>query len=205
MTVKEKQDKELNPKQEAEATSKPKEEKKLTPEEQIGELEKQIEDWKNKYYLAFADTENLRKQYEKDQREFIKYRAMGFVDKLLPILDNFHMVLGKEVADPVLKNYLTGFQYIYRQMVEVLDSEGVKEIAPKIGDQFDERKMHAVDTEEHDDIPANQVVHVFTNGYILVDRLVRPAQVRVSKEKAVQQPEQADENKQEKKEEQNLN
>ncbi len=182
-------------------------EKKMSKEKKsdkrIAELEtllddalKQADVWKNKYYLAYADTENLHKQYEKEHQQFIKYRAMGFIDRLLPILDGFHMALSNEVTDPTLKNYLMGFQYIYKMMVDALEQEGVTEINPQIGEKFDEKTMEAFDTEESDG-EENLVVKVFQKGYCLKDRIVRHARVIVSKKPVIKEENESnlDENK----------
>ena len=149
--------------------------------EEKEKLEKELQAWKDKYYRAFADTENLKKQYDQDHRLAIKYRAYGFVDRLIPVLDSFHVALTNEPTDPVLKNYLTGFQYIYRQFVEALENEGISEYAPKIGEAFNGEFMHALDTEVHEDYPPNTVVRVYAKGYKLHDRMVRAAMVIVSK------------------------
>jgi len=139
--------------------------------------------WKNEYYRGYADTQNLRKALERELSEGLKYRAEGFVAELLPILDGFYFALATEPANPEIKNYLVGFQYIYQNLLAVLDKEGVKEIAPKEGDAFDVRTMHAVEAEERDGQP-NLVVRVLNKGYKLKDRLIRPANVIVSKAKA---------------------
>ena len=73
-----------------------------------------------------------RKSLEKEHSDIIKYRAMGFIEDLLPVLDSFHMALANEPTSQELKNYLVGFQFVYRNLVNVLENEGVKEIAPKI-------------------------------------------------------------------------
>ena len=159
-----------------------KEKKKV--EKQAEELEKlkaEVEHWKNEYYRAYADTKNLRNSIEKDYKEALKYRSEGFIEELLPVLDSFHMALANEPTDPALKNYLTGFQYVYRNLVPILENEGVSEIAPKIGDKFDSRTMNAVDTEEGE--KENLVLKVYGNGYKLHDRIVRPAMVQVSARK----------------------
>ena len=159
-----------------------KEKKKV--EKQAEELEKlkaEVEHWKNEYYRAYADTKNLRNSIEKDYKEALKYRSEGFIEELLPVLDSFHMALANEPTDPALKNYLTGFQYVYRNLVSILENEGVSEIAPKIGDKFDSRTMNAVDTEEGE--KENLVLKVYGNGYKLHDRIVRPAMVQVSARK----------------------
>ena len=155
--------------------------------EEVSRLEKEVEYWKNEYYRAYADTQNLRKSLEKDHQNAMKYRAEGFIDNLLPILDSFHVVLSKEPEDPNLRNYLVGFQFIYRNLVNVLENEGVNEIAPKVGDKFDASTMNAVEVEESDG-EEGLITRVITNGYKLHDRLVRPANVVVSKHPHEEEP-----------------
>lgn len=137
-----------------------------------------MEHWKNEFYRAYADTKNLRAQLEKDHMQAMKYRAEGFIEELLPVLDSFYAVLKNEPTDPNLKNYLIGFQYIYKNLVSALEGEGVTEIAPQVGDKFSPDTMNAVETVEGDS--ENIVLDVHVKGYKLHDRLIRPANVTVS-------------------------
>lgn len=157
-------------------------------------LKADAEHWKNEYYRAYADTKNLRISLENDHKVAMKYRAESFIDGLLPVLDSFHMALANEPTDPNLKNYLVGFQYIYRNFVAALENEGVTEISPKVGDKFDSSVMNAVDSVETDQ-EENKVMKIYTKGYKLHDRLIRPANVSVS----VKKKENNDENHQENK------
>jgi len=136
-------------------------------------------EWKNKYYLAYADTQNLRKDLEKDHQNAIKYRAEGFLDALLPALDSFYIALQTSPKDAEAKAYQQGFQYLYNQIENALFAEGVSEVLPKIGDTFDSTIMHAVDVKEGKE--DGKILQVFAKGYKLHDRLVRPAMVSVSK------------------------
>lgn len=149
-------------------------------EENIATLTAEVDEWKNKFYGVYADMDNAKKQNNKDQAYFIKYRATGFIDKLLSPLDAFASVLRNEPDDPVLKNYLVGFNYIYKLLREALESEGVQEISPKPGDKFDAKVMHAIDTEYRTDLAPNLVTEVHNNAYLLHDRILRPASVIVS-------------------------
>ena len=155
-------------------------EKKKTEKlnEEIAKLKADSDHWKNEYYRAYADMKNLRNNLEKDYRNALKYRSEGFIEELLPILDSFHMALSNEPDDLALKNYLTGVQYVYRNLVTVLENEGVSEIIPEVGKKFDPNVMNAVDTEEKDE--ANIILKVYGNGYKLHDRIIRPAMVQVS-------------------------
>lgn len=147
--------------------------------EEIAKLKADVEHWKNEYYRAYADTQNLRKSLEKDHQTAMKYRAEGFIDELLPVLDSFYVVLKNEPEDPNLKNYLIGFQFIYKNLVNALEGEGVSEISPNVGDKFDASTMNAIEVEETEG-DEGLITKVVTKGYKLHDRLVRPANVVVS-------------------------
>ena len=162
---------------------KSKEEKKIKElEDELAKLKADVDHWKNEYYRAYADTKNLRNNLEKEHSDIIKYRVMGFIEDLLPVLDSFHMALANEPTSQELKNYLVGFQFVYRNLVSVLENEGVKEIAPNIGDKFSDKTMNAVDVTEQEG-EENIITKVYAKGYELHGRLIRPAQVSVSKNK----------------------
>lgn len=146
--------------------------------EKLAKANADVEHWKNEYYRAYADTKNLRNKLEKDYKESVKYRVEGFVDELLPILDSFESVLKQEVEDPNLKNYLIGFQYVYKNLLAVLENEGVKTFIPKVDDKFDASTMDAIDTIEGE--KENIITKVYASGYKLHDHLIRPARVQVS-------------------------
>ena len=147
-------------------TSKVEEEKKDSPpEETEGEgkketLEEERDRWKNLYYEAYADTQNLRKSLEEDHRQAVRYRSQGFLEKLIPSLDCLYIALQGECQGDEARNYREGFRFIYRQLEEALLSEGVSYVEPKEGDLL-------------------HVVRLLSKGYLLHDRLVRAARVVV--------------------------
>ncbi len=153
-------------------------------DEEIEKLQADMEHWKNEYYKAYADMANLRKDIQKDHQEVIKYRVEGFVDELLPILDAFDIALSANVTSEEMKNYLQGFKYVYSQLINVLQNEGIQVIDPKIDEKFNVATMHAVETVE-DDGEENLVKKVNTKGYKLYDHLIRAAMVVTSKHKEV--------------------
>ena len=163
--------------------------------EKLAKAQADVEHWKNEYYRAYADTKNLRSKLEKDFKEAVKYRVEGFVDELLPILDSFESVLKQDVQDPNLRNYLVGFQYVYKNLLAVLENEGVKSFTPKVDDKFDPHTMDAIDTIEGE--KDNIVTKVYASGYKLHDHLIRPARVQVSTTKK-EEPEKAEDKPEEK-------
>lgn len=177
----EKNEKELNKSSESKEPEKPTQETKpVTIEEKLQAAEAEIYNWKNKYAMMFADMDNLRKSQDKAFSEAIRYRAEGFIDKLLPALESFHIALKNPVDDPKLKNYLIGFEYIYNQLNQALIEEGVKEIPVKINDAFDVMTMHALETEVSEG-PPNRVLKILSPGFKLHDRVVKQVLVIVSK------------------------
>lgn len=144
--------------------------------------QKDAEHWKNEYFRVYADMQNLRKALEKERHDVIKYRAEGFIENLLPILESFNIALSVEAKDPVLKNYLVGFQYVYKQFLDVLENEGVTHIVPKENEMFDAQTMLASEAIESE-LPKDAIVKVVSNGFKLHDRLISPARVIVSKGK----------------------
>ncbi|MEY3610149.1 MAG: hypothetical protein RLZZ264_670 [Bacillota bacterium] len=159
----------------------PEDKKALTLEEKLQAAEAEIFNWKNKYAMMFADMDNLRKNQDKSFSEALRYRAEGFVDKLLPALESFHIALKNPVDDPKVKNYLVGFEYIYNQISQALADEGVKEIPVKINDAFDVMTMHALEAEVSEG-PPNRVLKILSPGFKLYDRVVKQILVIVSKE-----------------------
>ena len=148
-------------------------------QEEIEKLKADSAHWKNEYYRAYADTKNLRTNLEKEFLEAKRYRAMGFIEDLLPVLDSFYLALANEPNDPALKNYLVGFQYIYKNLTSVLENEGVNEIIVNVGDKFNPATMNAMEAVE-DEGEEGLVKVVYSKGYKLHDRLIRPANVAVS-------------------------
>lgn len=144
----------------------------------------EVQLWKNKYAMVFADMDNLRKAQDRSFMEALRYRAEGFIDKLLPALDAFHIALRNPVDDPKLKNYLIGFDYIYKQIQQAMESEGLKALVVKEGDEFDVKTMNAIEAQEADG-PPNKVISILSQGYQLHDRVVKQALVIVSKTKSL--------------------
>jgi len=187
------QDVNLNKESEPKEASKEEVKKDSTPEEKIALLEAEIYQWKNKYAMMFADMDNLRKSQDKSFSEALRYRSEGFIDKLIPALESFHIALKNPVDDPKVKNYLVGFDYIYKQIQQALEDEGVKEIVVKINDPFEVNTMHALESEVSEGKP-NRVLKILSPGYKLHDRVVKQVLVIVSKLAATPSKETTSEN-----------
>lgn len=145
----------------------------------IDELTEQVDKLKNDFARAYADTENMKKRLTKEADNAKKYRFRDSALELLPIVDNMAMALNVKTEDEAVLNYVKGFEMIYRQLLSVLDKEGVKEIEAD-GKPFDHNTMQALMQEAVEGVESGMVVQVLQKGYMLKDRILRPALVKVS-------------------------
>ena len=152
-------------------------------EKEIETLNKEVADWQQKYALALntaAHHENLMKHYKNEYENFAKYRSQAMIEKIIPALDSFQMAFSLPATTKETENYRIGFEFILRQMKDALESEGVIEIAPVVGNKFDHNVHSAVESiETEDDKLVGTIQMVRLNGYKLKDRLIRPATVVV--------------------------
>ena len=162
--------------------------KYLALQEELEKAKADAANWKNEYYKAYADTQNLRRSLEAEQRTMYRYRAEGFLDSLLPALDAFHLALDAPAPTKEAANYQIGFTYIYNQIIASLANEGLSELTPKVGDPFDADFMNAIEAVETEEMEPNHIVKVHSKGYKLHDRLIRAAMVTVSKKPKADQP-----------------
>lgn len=137
-------------------------------------------DYKELYQRALAEGENRHKRHEQERKSYIKYALQGFVEELLPVIDNFYRATEHVPEEQKDSPWVTGIQYIQKQLIDVLESNGVREIGTKPGDPFDPEIHEALSTEPSDTVPDHHVNEVKMHGYRLEDRVIRPARVVVS-------------------------
>jgi molecular chaperone GrpE len=135
-------------------------------------------DYELLYRRALADQENARKRMEEEKRQFATYAQAGMIEDLLPVIDNFYRATEHVPAEQKDGAWTQGILHIQRQLLDILEDLGLKEVAAKPGDAFDPSIHEGIGTapgEEED-----RIVEVKTKGYTLKDRLIRPASVIVS-------------------------
>jgi len=124
-----------------------------------------------------AEFDNYRKRSQKEQQDFRDYALTDFAKQFLPVLDSFDRALNSEGSHADLRK---GMELIRRQLEDALAKIGVKAVPAK-GEQFDPHVHEAIEMVETDDAPDNEVVDELARGYMIKDRLLRPAMVRVAK------------------------
>ena len=174
----------------------PKEEPKLSDEEVIEKLKVDIEELKDQRLRSVAELENYRKRSEKDQSDALKYGITNFAKEVISIRDNIERanasILDEIKSDEKIKPVIEGLELIHQSIISVLDRFEIKKIE-SIDQKFDHNFHQAMVEIERDDCEPGTVVQELIPGYMLHDRLLRPAMVGVSKKK-IEKKEEIDEN-----------
>ena len=143
--------------------------------------EKRIKELEDSLLRSKAEFINYRKRLEEEQSRLLKYCNEDLIKETLPILDNFERAIkmdDKNLDDEVSK-FLSGFKMIYCNLVNILKNYGVIEIDGN-NKPFDPTYHEAIMTEKRDGVQSGMVLEVLQKGYILKDRVIRPAMVKVS-------------------------
>lgn len=125
-----------------------------------------------------ADFENFKKRVERERLDHLRYATSDLLGRILPVLDNFERALASVRPGGSIDAFVEGVELIHRQLLSVLEREGLREME-SVGQPFDPGVHEAVATESDPSLPPQVVTHVFQRGYLLHDRLLRPAMVRV--------------------------
>ena len=167
----------------AEAVEDEKKETEVSEVEQlkkkIEELEHELEVSKNAYFKAYADTENTKRRLQNEFEKSNKYKLQGFGNDILGVLDNLERALAVPAESEEVKNYAKGFEMIHTQLVDILKKEGIEEI-DALDKDFDPNFHHAIMQEAVEGVESGKVIQVLQKGYMLKDRILRPALVKVS-------------------------
>jgi len=147
-------------------------------------LEAELADQKDRLLRALAETENVRRRTQREREDASKYAVSGFAKDLLSAADNLRRALESlpesEVRDERTRNLLAGVAATERELLSVFERHGIKRIDPQ-GERFDHNFHQAIFEAERPDEPSGTIVEVLQPGYVIHDRLLRPAMVGVAK------------------------
>src|SRR6266566_8261539 len=156
----------------------------VSPEERVEALEQELAEAKDRLLRALAETENVRRRAQREREDTLRYAISGFAKDLLATADNLRRALDSvpeaEITDVRLRSLLDGVAATERELLSVFERHGLQRIDPK-GERFDHNFHQAVFEVERPDAPAGTVIEVLQPGYVLHDRLLRPAMVGVAK------------------------
>lgn len=155
------------------------------PEVRIAELEDEVASLKDRLLRAMAETENVRRRAERDREDASKYAIANFARGMVVVADNLRRALGSVDAtaretDANLETLCVGVEMTEREMLSAFERVGIRSIQAE-GQRFDHNYHEAMFELEDPSKPAGTVVAVIETGYVLGDRLLRPARVGVSR------------------------
>lgn len=150
--------------------------------DEIETLRAERDELRDRFMRALADAENARKRGERDRREAEQYGGTRLARDLLPVYDNLNRALNAATDEQkaAAAALFDGVQLTLRELTNVMTRHGMKPITPKTGDMFDPQNHEAMFEAPVPGTKAGQIIQVMTEGFMLHDRLLRPAQVGVS-------------------------
>ncbi|MGE6375428.1 nucleotide exchange factor GrpE [Peribacillus muralis] len=148
-------------------------------QEKIAELQAKIEEMDNRYLRLQADFDNSRRRAKLDMEAAQKYRVQSIAGDLVEALDNFERATKIEAENEQTKSLLSGMEMVYKAITDALAKEGIEPIS-SVGEEFDPRLHQAVMQVQDENFGSNIVVEEFQKGYLLKDRVIRPAMVKVN-------------------------
>ncbi|GHF02403.1 protein GrpE [Aliiroseovarius zhejiangensis] len=156
----------------------------LTEEEPVDELaalRAERDEFKDRFMRALADAENTRKRGERDRREAEQYGGSKLARDMLPVYDNMKRALeaAGEAGDGA-KALVEGVELTMRSLLNIFEKHGIRLLSPEIGDKFDPEVHEAMFEAPVPGTKAGDIIQVMGEGFMLHDRLLRPAQVGVS-------------------------
>jgi molecular chaperone GrpE len=149
------------------------------PAAEIGEL-------KDKLLRTLAEMENLRNRHSRELEEARKYAMAGFARDLLDVADNMRRALAAvpddaRAGNELVETLLSGVELTERTLLNAFDKHGVKKVIPERGEKFDHNRHQAMFEVPTADLPPGHVADVMQSGWVIADRLLRPAMVGVTK------------------------
>lgn len=147
----------------------------------VAELQKQCDDYYDLLLRKTAEFDNYRKRTERERKELVETAAAGLLAELLPVIDDLERALvAADAGVNDVEAYRKGVELIHRQVLDLLRKRGVKSIEA-VGKPFDPHFHQAVAYEMSPEHGEGQVISELRRGYLMGDRLLRPAMVKVAK------------------------
>lgn len=150
--------------------------------EELEALRAERDELRDRFIRALADAENARKRGERDRREGEKYGGSKLARDMLPVFDALKRALEVATDDQkaASKALIEGVELTMRELLNVFQKHGITRIAPEVGEKFDPKQHEAMFEAPLPGTKAGEIIQVSAEGFMLHDRLLRPAQVGVS-------------------------
>ncbi|MGB0960435.1 MAG: nucleotide exchange factor GrpE [Halocynthiibacter sp.] len=150
--------------------------------DELDAIRAERDDFKDRFMRALADAENARKRSDRDRKEAENYGGSKLARDMLPVHDNLARALEAVTPEQREANaaLLEGIDLTMRELLNVFSKHGIDKVAPEVGDKFDPQIHQAMFEAPVPDTKAGDIIQVMAEGFMLHDRLLRPAQVGVS-------------------------
>ncbi|MCH1641320.1 nucleotide exchange factor GrpE [Paenibacillus timonensis] len=146
---------------------------------ELEKLRAESEEYQQRLLRTQADFDNFRRRTVKEKEELGKYASAKLITELLPVIDNFERALSSAGESTDASSYTKGVEMIFRQLEGVLKAEGLTPMEAE-GQPFNPEFHQAIMQVESDEHEEGVVVEVVQKGYLLKDKVLRPAMVKVS-------------------------
>ncbi|MFD1160237.1 nucleotide exchange factor GrpE [Roseovarius aestuarii] len=149
---------------------------------EIDELRAERDAYQDKFMRALADAENARKRSDKDRLEAANYGGSKLARDMLPVYDNMKRAL-ESVTDEqraAAPAFFEGIELTMRELLNVFSKHGIRLISPEVGDPFDPQHHEAMFEAPLPGTKAGDIIQISAEGFMMHDRILRPAQVGVS-------------------------
>lgn len=146
----------------------------------VPELQKQRDQYYDMLLRKSAEFDNYRKRTERERQTLGDAAAAGIVEELLPLVDDLERALEADTGSDATEAYRRGVELIHKQLLDIIRKRGVRAIEA-LGADFDPHYHQAVSHEPAEGRRDNEILEEFRRGYMLGDKLLRPAMVKVAK------------------------
>lgn len=148
--------------------------------EALEKLNQELDEYKDKYLRTVAEMDNLRKRLARERNDLLRFGAESLMRDLLPVLDSFDKACeDAKNADKDNQQFVEGISLVRKQLLDTLEKHGMTPV-DAVGHAFDPNMHQAIQRVDSEEVDADQVHQEFAKGYMLHDRLLRPAIVSVA-------------------------
>lgn len=144
----------------------------------VTELQAEVAELHDELLRARAEVENIRRRSQEEVSKARKFSIEGFAESLIPVRDSLEAALAHEQQS--VENYAEGVETTLRQLTQAFERNNLKEVAPAPGDAFDPNVHQAISSVSDEDFESNTIIQVLQKGYVIAERVVRPALVIVA-------------------------
>lgn len=147
---------------------------------QITDLEAKVAELEDKLLRSQAEIQNIQQRHAREVQNVRKYDGQKLAGAVLPAVDNLERALQVEADDTVTKQIKTGVEMTLKTLVQALADNGISATG-EVGEAFDPTKHQAIQSVESEDVASDEIAAVLQKGYMIQDRVLRPAMVAVAK------------------------